>query len=445
MKPGNVLDRWIAGKIGFAGQTLRRDDIEDYQRRCLGETLAWVRQRSPFYRHHLGAAADTLPNVAALASLPFTTAGDLQVDALRFLCVSQSAVQRVVTSESSGTTGQPKRLFFTAADQEITIDFFHHGLSLMAGAGDSILIMLPGASPGSVGDLLVTAARRLGAKPVVFGFVRDPCAAVEAVMRCRAHLVIGLPVQMLAVARQGRALGRRIDTLKTVLLCSDFVAESVVGELEREWGADVFQHWGMTELGYGGGVECAAHRGYHLQELDFLFEIVDPRTGQSITNGGLGEIVVTTLTRRGMPLIRYRTGDLSRFLPEPCPCGSPLRRFERIAARKSGRVALGGDLEITIGDLDEVLLGRAGLADFSVRLSPGEPACLSITASQALANGFGRRDGAALKLAIYAALEAVPAIRQARYAGLLTVQIQVQPEPLPPSRGKRVITVDAAA
>jgi phenylacetate-CoA ligase len=80
-------------------------------------------------------------------------------------------------------------------------------------------------------------------------------------------------------------------------------------------------------------VECAARQGYHWREADLYFEIVDPVTGQPLPDGEAGEIVFTTLTRQGMPLIRYRTGDISRFLPGPCACGAVLRRLATIQGR----------------------------------------------------------------------------------------------------------------
>ena len=85
---------------------------------------------------------------------------------------------------------------------------------------------------------------------------------------------------------------------------------------------------GMTEMGLGGAAQCEAGLGYHLQEGDLYFEIVHPETGAALPDGALGEVVFTTLTRQGMPLVCYRTGDLSRFIPEPCPCGSVLRSME---------------------------------------------------------------------------------------------------------------------
>lgn len=94
-----------------------------------------------------------------------------------------------------------------------------------------------------------------------------------------------------------------------------------------------FDHWGMTETGYGGAVECSGHQGCHIRELDLHIEIIDPVTTEPLSDGQWGEIVVTTLTRTGQVLIRYRTQDISRIIPGPCPCGSVIRRLDTIAGR----------------------------------------------------------------------------------------------------------------
>jgi phenylacetate-coenzyme A ligase PaaK-like adenylate-forming protein len=121
-------------------------------------------------------------------------------------------------------------------------------------------------------------------------------------------------------------------------------------------------------MGLGGGVECEAHGGYHLREADMLFEIVHPETGEPVLDGEYGEVVFTTLTRRGMPLIRYRMGDRSRFLVGGCPCGTKLRTMEKIRGRFSGFVQVGEET-LKLPDFDEALFPIQGLLNFSVTVS----------------------------------------------------------------------------
>jgi phenylacetate-coenzyme A ligase PaaK-like adenylate-forming protein len=120
-------------------------------------------------------------------------------------------------------------------------------------------------------------------------------------------------------------------------------------------------------MGLGGGVECEAQQGYHLCEADLLFEIIDPDTEKPMPDGEYGEVVFTTLTRRGMPLIRYRTGDVSRFILEPCACRTQLKTLERITHRLDGRVPIGPH-SLTMADLDAALFAIAGVLNFTVTL-----------------------------------------------------------------------------
>jgi phenylacetate-CoA ligase len=138
--------------------------------------------------------------------------------------------------------------------------------------------------------------------------------------------------------------------------------------LANIWGCKVFNHYGTTEMGLGGGVECEAHRGYHLREADMYFEIVNPETGKPVSDGEYGEVVFSTLTRRGMPLIRYRMGDRSRFIVGECPCGTKLRTMEKIRGRFSGFVQVGEET-LKLPDFDEALFPIQGLLSFSVTVS----------------------------------------------------------------------------
>jgi len=126
------------------------------------------------------------------------------------------------------------------------------------------------------------------------------------------------------------------QTLKSILLSADYVPDDVCAELSKAWGCKVFEHYGMTEMGLGGAVSCDVvpnGHGYHPREADLYFEIINPVTGEVVPDGQFGEVVFTTLTRMGMPFIRYRTGDRSRWLTESCACGSILKRLDKVGER----------------------------------------------------------------------------------------------------------------
>ncbi len=357
------LDAWIAHKIGRAGQVITRADVVEYQLAKLGDTLRLVREQSRFYRKHLADVPRDLTSLADLTRLPFTTADDIRSNPQQFVCGSQDAIRRVVTLESSGTTGRPKRIYFTRDDQELTVDFFRAGMSTFTDPGDRVLILLPGETPGSVGDLLAAALERLGAVPVKHGPVRDAAATLDVIRRSRINGIVGVPTHALALARPPDQPGQPMPRLKSALLSTDHVPDAIRRALESAFGCAVYNHYGMTEMGLGGGVECEARRGYHLREADMLFEVVDPVTGLPLPDGEYGEVVFTTLTRRGMPLIRYRTGDVSRFIPASCPCGTSLKLLETIRYRLDGRVPVGAGF-LTMADLDEALFAVEGVLDF---------------------------------------------------------------------------------
>lgn len=367
------LEPWIAARIGYRPEyeELPATVLQRYQLRLLQATVDYAREKSPFYRDRLaGIRGSDLQSVGDIARLPFTTAAALQQHELDLLCTSQAAVERVVTLQSSGTTAAKKRLHFTAADLEKTVDFYHHGMSTLVRSGERVLILMPGELPGSVGDLLLRALPRFGATGIPHGLVRNPTAVLERIVREKIDALVGLPIQILALARHpdaGRARGR----LKTILTSADRLPQAVREAAMRAWGVPIFDHYGMTEMALGGGVECAALAGYHLREADFYWEVVHPQSGRPLPPGEAGEVVFTTLSRNAMPLIRYRSGDHARMLMEPCPCGSWLRRLEKIERRYAGDAVLAGGERLNIAILDAALLPLPFLLNYHPLLTSG--------------------------------------------------------------------------
>jgi len=365
------LDAWIKRAIHPRGtpKALTRADIERFQLERINLTVAHAREKSPFYRQRLRGPGDgSLTRLEDLSTLPFTTPDDISRDPLQFLCGSQSEIERVVTLRSSATTGPPKRVFFTADDLESTIDFFHHGMSTLVRPGDRTLILMPGEAPASIGALLRQALARMDVQGLLHGPIIDPAQTVKFIRDRAVNSLVAAPTQALALARAAGtdALAGRIQS---VLLSTDYLSQAVTRALEEAWGCEVFDHYGMTEMGWGGGVECAAHQGYHLREADLYVEIVDPRTGEPLGEDETGEVVFTTLNRRGIPLIRYRTGDVARFIPGPCPCGTALKTLSRVGCRLDGLVEVAPGFTLSMAQLDETLFSLPGVVDFNVELS----------------------------------------------------------------------------
>ncbi len=432
------LDDWIAGKIGVPPGALSREAIGGYQLSRLRETVALAKERSAFYRSRLaGVDPAGIVSCDRFSRLPFTLPEDIAADPYGLVCTSQGEIERIVTLQSSGTTGQPKRVFFTREDQELTVDFFDYGMRNLVGPGDRVQILLPWELPGSVGDLLRMALHRMGAHPIPHGPVQDAAGAIRVAAEQRANAVVGIPTHVLGLSRHpaGRALAGGI---KSVLLTTDHVPASICRAIEGAWGCRVFNHYGMTEMGLGGGVQCEALAGYHLREADLYFEIVDPEGGQPLPEGEMGEVVFTTLTRKGMPLVRYRTGDLSRFVPGACPCGSVLRQMEVIRGRISGRQRLAGE-PLSMAELDEVVFQVEGVLDYRCDLLHAEgQEALAVDVVGAAGDSDGRE---AMRREVERALHSVPAVARGLAGGRARVVVKAIDACLPVSRGTMKRTI----
>ncbi len=360
------MDGLTARRFGLSSP-LDRGAVAAAQMAALRETVARVRERSPWYRERLaGIEPGSLRVPADLARLPQLTATDVAEYGQRMLCVPQGEVARIVTLQTSGSTGTPKRLHFTRDDLAGTVDFFLHGMLNLVDATDSVLAMLPYAQPDSTGELLIRALEGGGVRCAGLWPPSGSGELAETIRQQRHTCVVGLPQHLLALAG-----ALPFGLVRTMLLCSDYAPPALRRRIEESCGCETFLHYGTTETGLGGGVECAAHDGCHLRESDLLVEIVDPATGEPLPEGEVGEVVVTTLGRQAMPLLRYRTGDLARLATGPCVCGGVTARLCDIAGRRKACVLAGG-FGLTSQDLDDALFGVEGLLDYRATLDTAD-------------------------------------------------------------------------
>lgn len=334
-----ILDEWIAGKIGLAGKPLTRGALEAWQLNALNSVFELACSSSPFFRDRFGKVY--LSSLSGMSDLPFTTPADLLGNPLKMLCVSPGEINRIVSISTSGSTGYSKRVFFTQEDQELCIDFFHHGMQLLVDGSDTVGILFPAKSPGSVGDLLRKGLERIGARVLsLFEAHGEPKTLSGLLLEEKVTSLAGPTsiIKMLADFYIENPELKRPD-IKSVLLSAEYVSEQSRKSISSAWGADIFEHYGMTEMGFGCAVSCREqlkdpeNLGYHIREADIYIEIIDPETGKPRPDGDEGEIVFTTLTRRGMPFIRYRTGDIGRLLNHSCSCGSVLKLLGRVGDR----------------------------------------------------------------------------------------------------------------
>ncbi|MDR3088410.1 MAG: hypothetical protein LBU39_01155 [Desulfobulbaceae bacterium] len=352
---------------GSASGPLSRQQIESYQDERLRRLLAFCRQHSAWHSKNLAGYGDL--GLADWFRLPLATADDLRRHGPAMLCLSQDEVARVISVATSATTGPAKRLFFSPADMERTVAFFHRGMKGIVPPGGRLAALLPGKTPDGTGDLLRRAMMRLPAKIVCFGLVADTCEMARRLADFQPDAIAGFPVQILAVARMAEVLQRPLSAVRAVLLCSDYIAAAARTALSALLHCQIFSHYGTTESGLGGAVDCRQQAGMHIRENDLFIEIIAPENTQPLADGSWGEIVLTTLTREAMPLIRYRTGDLGRLLPGSCPCGSHIKRLDRVLGRIKAVHHLANGSSLALRHLDEALLPLPGLLDYRARLT----------------------------------------------------------------------------
>lgn len=435
-----TLDSWFAERIGLSPHGLTRAALEAWRLAELSATVAHARAASPFYRARREWPEGEIGSLADFARLPFTLPTDFSRGEPPFLALSQAEVARIVTLPTSGTSGPPKRLFFTAEEQEATIDYFHHGMTLIAEPGDRVAIAFPGERPGGVGDGLAAAIRQLGATPLLAPASHGPAELAQWMRAVEPDVVAGPPVPLLAAARVSAGDGGRPIAVRAALLSSDHVSNSLSQGIAAAWGAEVFAHWGMTETGFGGALDCGFHCGCHIRESELYVEVVEPGADAPAPAGALGEVVVTTLRRRALPLVRYRTGDLARLIKAPCRCGSALRRLADFSGRIGDAVALPGGGALTTPRLDEALFAIDAVTDFAATVESGETMRLALrVATVPLQRASGVVD------AVRWRLSGDPVVGPALASGALRLDIELTNETLCPRQGKRRLHMSEAA
>ena len=316
------LENWIAAIENIP--CLTRETLEELQLRRLNETLARIKARGGFYRDY----PERLDYLADLRKLPFTTAEDLSKHPEKFLLTSQSEVSRVISGATSGTTGLAKRVFYTEKDTEQTIGLFTAGISEMLAAGEKCFIAFPFTGPFGLGDLIARAVERLGSIPIKAGFGQTWGEMLALLKETRPETYIGFPVTLLSLIR----LWDEKFPIQRALVSGDACPKGVMEELETVLGSKLYPHYGSRECGLGGAVTCEAFEGMHLRENHIIPEIID-EAGNVLPDGAYGELVITTIGLEAMPLIRYRTGDVTRLLP-PCACGGVTKRIDTVSRRE---------------------------------------------------------------------------------------------------------------
>ncbi len=381
-----ALDRHFAERAvhaGLGGLPLS-EALALWRLERLRETVRRAARHSRFYRGRLDEAfaplacrADTPQAAEALTAaclkhLPHTFGHDLAAGSDAFLAVGHSETAGVISLPTSGTTGPSKRIYCTEDDLAHTRDFFTWGMQLLpaeALAG-TVALLMSGNRPGSVGDLLTRALAGIGASCAALGFMEDVETTLKALLERKPTCLVGVPGQLFRLARHLES--RRLRGHVRAVLCSgDTLSSPVRSAISEALDCPTFAHYGLTETGLGGAVECPELAGCHMREADMIFEILDSE-GDPAPKGDWGELCLTTLTRAAMPLLRHHTGDEARILPNPCACGSIFGLLQ-VRGRLCDTVSLPNGERLGIEDLESALFALPFVEDATFTLCGGDP------------------------------------------------------------------------
>jgi phenylacetate-CoA ligase len=325
-------------------ETASRDEIAALQRERLAATLRLAWAKVPHYRAAFDAAGvrpEDFRDLPDLARFPFTTKQDLRANyPFGMFAVPRRELLRL--HASSGTTGQPTVVGYTRADLDVWAEVVARSIRAAGGRAGMILHNAYGYGLFTGGLGLHGGAERLGCTvvPVSGGMTERQ---VRLIHDFRPDIISVTPSYMLAILDEFRRLG--IDPAACSLKVGIFGAEpwtdAMRGEIERAFAMHAVDIYGLSEvIGPGVACECVETKdGLHIWEDHFYPEIVDPETGAVLPDGEQGELVLTTLTRTGMPVIRYRTRDLTRLLPGTA---RSMRRMEKITGRSDDMIILRG-------------------------------------------------------------------------------------------------------
>ena len=319
--------------------------------------------RAPFYAERLralGLGPEDIRGLDDLRRLPLTDKNDLRAGfPYQFLAVDRDEVVRL--HASSGTTGAPTAIYHSQVDLNVWTGLVARSLYMAGVRRADVFQNLVGYGLFSGGLGLHYGAERLGCLviPSGTGNSRRQVSLMRQFATTVMHIIPSYAVRILETF-QSLGLDPRADSsLRVAVIGAEPHSEDMRRRIERAFGVRAFNSYGLSEMnGPGVAFECPEQSGMHLWEDAFLLELLNPRTLEPVAEGEQGEIVLTTLARQAMPLIRYRTHDLARLEPGPCPCGRTHRRLGRIAGRSDDMIIVKG-VNIYPMQVEAVLLGFA--------------------------------------------------------------------------------------
>lgn len=345
-------------------ETMSRPELEALQLERLKRIVNYCYENVPFYHERLekaGVTGDKIKTLSDIQYIPFTTKDDIR-DNYPFHMLATPMKKIVRIHASSGTTGKPTVGAYTKKDLDLWSDHVAR-VAAASGACEEDIFQI------SFGYGLFTGALGLHYGLEKIGATVIPASSgntAKQLMMFRDFGVTGLvatPSYALYLGEMVKESGYPRDAykLRLGLLGSEGCTEEMREQIEKNLGIFVTDNYGMTELG-GPGVsgECEYRCGLHFAEDAFLPEIIDTETGMQKAPGESGELVVTTLLREGMPVLRYRTKDITRLNYEPCRCGRTHARMDKVTGRTDDMMIIKG-VNVFPSQIESVLVGTKGI------------------------------------------------------------------------------------
>jgi phenylacetate-CoA ligase len=322
-------------------------ELRALQLERLRQTAGRAYERVPFYRKQFdeaGLKPDDLQSLDDLRRVPFTVKDDFRRNyPYDLLAVDRSRVVRV--HASSGTTGKATVVSYTQRDLEIWADLVARFLVMAGVTQDSVVQVAFGYGLFTGGFGLHYGIERAGATvvPASSGNTRRHIQLIQDLGTTHIVCTPSYAVYLCETARQMGVDLVQDTNLTTGCFGGEPWSEGMRLQLEADYGLKAYDNYGLSELiGPGVSGECRARAGLHIFEDHFYAEVIDPDTGEVLPEGETGELVITNLTRRAQPVLRYRTRDITRLYREPCECGRTHARMERVTGRTDDMLIIRG-------------------------------------------------------------------------------------------------------
>lgn len=328
-------------------ETLPKERLREIQLERLKKIVKYAYERVPYYRRRfeeVGLKPEDIRSLEDIKYIPFTSKADLrEVYPFGMFAVPLSEIVEI--HSSSGTTGKPVVMGYTLRDIEVWKEVMARSLVAIGSTKEDIIQIAYGYGLFTGGLGFHYGALALGAT-IVPASAGNTKRQIELMRDFGTTILCCTPSYALYLAEYAQdEIG--IDPSSLKLRAGSFGAEmwteEMRKEIERRFGLKAYNVYGLTEIiGPGVAHECETQEGLHIWEDHFYPEIIDPDTGEPLPVGERGELVLTTLTKEGVPMLRFRTRDITAFIPGECPCGRTSIRIERIRGRSDDMIKVRG-------------------------------------------------------------------------------------------------------